>query len=336
MISDNPSGSQGSPIAGLTVKLLQPGRAERRLELALRIGFGDDMPVGPLSSRGDYKVKTILHLPLAAGCLWLVCSTAGADPPPAAMKVYILDNGWLECDANWMVAMSVVGTKGNPHPQARWIKIPVYAVLIDHPEGKFLFDTGCAPTISNDPQSAFPYYHGENQTLERQLSLAHTRPEEIKAVILSHTHFDHAGNIGLFKHAEIYVHKAEIEHAPTPGLSAALDRESLGKRCHLVENDQEFAKGVRLITLPGHSYGVLGLVVETKRDGVLIFPSDAVYTRANYGPPAKLSGIVYDSLSFFDSIEKVRRLAKQHNAKVMFPHDMEFFKTLKTAPQYYE
>ena len=81
---------------------------------------------------------------------------------------------------------------------------------------------------------------------------------------------------------------------------------------------------------------MLGLVVETKNDGVLIFPSDAIYTRANYGPPAKLSGIVYDSLSFFESIEKVRRLAKKHNAKVMFPHDMEFFKTLKLAPECYE
>ena len=88
-------------------------------------------------------MKTLLRLSFVAACLWLLCSAAFADPPPTAMKVYILDNGWLECDANWMVAMSVVGTKGNPHPQARWIKIPVYAVLIDHPEGKFLYDTGC-------------------------------------------------------------------------------------------------------------------------------------------------------------------------------------------------
>ncbi len=166
--------------------------------------------------------------------------------------------------------------------------------------------------------------------------MAHTWPEEIKAVILSHLHYDHAGNIGLFKHAEVYVHKSEIDHEAVPGLSVPLDRELLAKRCHLVAEDQEFARGVRLITLPGHSYGVLGLVVETKNDGVLIFPSDAVYTRANYGPPAKLSGIVYDSLSFFESIEKVRRLAKQHSAKVMFPHDMEFFKTMKLAPQCYE
>lgn len=286
--------------------------------------------------RGDNGGHSRFNLLLAAGCVLLFCGAAFADPPPAATKVFILETGWLECDANWMVAMSVVGTKGNPNPPARWIKIPVYAVLIDHPEGKFLLDTGCAPNLPNDPQAMFPYYHGENQTLVKQLSLAHTRPEEIKAVILSHTHFDHAGNIDLFKRADVYVHKCESEHAPTAGVASPLNRESLGERCHLVENDREFAKGLRLISLPGHSYGVLGLLVETKKDGVLIFPSDAIYTRANYGPPAKLSGIVYDSLSFFESIEKVRRLAEKHNAKVMFPHDMEFFKTLKLAPQCYE
>lgn len=281
-------------------------------------------------------MKTAFSLPLAVACLLLFCTPAFADPPPAATRVCILDTGWIECDANWMVAMSVVGTKGNPHPQARWIKVPVYAVLIDHPEGKFLYDTGCSPTVRNDEQATFPCYHGEHQTLVKQLALAHTRPEEIKAVILSHMHGDHAGNVGLFKHAEVYVHKAEIEHAGASGVSAPLDPEMLAKRCHLVDNDRELAGGIKLITLPGHSYGVLGLVVETKKDGVLVFPSDAVYTKANYGPPAKLSGIVYDSLSFFKSIEKVRRLAKQDNAKVMFPHDMEFFKTLKLAPQCYE
>ena len=52
------------------------------------------------------------------------------------MKVYILDNGWLECDRNWMVAMSVHGTRENPNPRAQWTRIPVYAVLVDHPDGK--------------------------------------------------------------------------------------------------------------------------------------------------------------------------------------------------------
>jgi glyoxylase-like metal-dependent hydrolase (beta-lactamase superfamily II) len=281
-------------------------------------------------------MNTIFRLLRAAGCLGLLCGTVLADSPPTPTKVYILDNGWLECDANWMVAMSVVGTKGNPHPPARWIKIPVYAVLIEHAEGKFLYDTGCAPTAPNDGRAMFPYYHGENQTLVKQLELAHTRPEEIKAVILSHTHFDHAGNIGLFKRAAVYIHQREFEHAQASGAALTLDLKSFAPRSRLIERDQEIARGVRLIALPGHCPGLLGLVVETKNDGVLIFPSDAIYTRANYGPPAKLSAIVYDSLAFLESIEKVRGLAKKLNAKVMFPHDMEFFQTLKLAPRYYD
>ncbi len=281
-------------------------------------------------------MKMIRGLLFVIACSLILCRGTHAAPPPASTRVYILDTGWLECDANWIVAMSTVGTKGNPHPPARWIKVPVYAVLIDHPQGKFLFDTGCSPDSPADAQSTFPCYHNEGQTLVRQLALVHTRPDEIKTLILSHLHSDHAGNIGLFKHAEVYLHKAELQHALRGTAAASTQWQSLKARCHPVENDQELARGIKLISLPGHSYGLLGLVVETKSDGVLIFPSDAVYTKANYGPPARLSGIVYDSLSFRESIEKVRRLAAEQHAKVMFPHDMEFFKSLKTAPQGYE
>jgi len=266
----------------------------------------------------------------------LLPGVALADPSAAGARVYILDLGWLECDANWMVAMSVVGTKENPNPPARWIKVPVYAVLVDHPEGKFLYDTGCAPVAANKPQALFPYYHEENQTLPKQLALVHTRPEEIKAVVLSHMHSDHAGNVGLFTAATIYVHRREMEHALSAGGPSVLKQESVAKRCRLIEEDQDIAGGLRLISLPGHSFGVLGMLVETRRDGALLFSSDAVYTRTNYGPPAKASGIVYDSLSYFQSIDKVHRLEKERHATVMFPHDMEFFKTLKTAPECYE
>jgi glyoxylase-like metal-dependent hydrolase (beta-lactamase superfamily II) len=267
------------------------------------------------------------------------------------MKVYILDNGFLECDQNWMVAMAVLGTKDNPNPRINWIKIPVFAVLIDHPDGKILYDTGCHPDAMNGYwptglQALFPYYHHESQNLINQLALVNTKPNDIKTVVLSHMHLDHAGNLCLFPHADVYVHKKDFEFgqtlvhiSPNPddhGAYIKADMEVAAKRFHLVDKDQELADGITMIMLPGHTPGVIGLVVELKNEGTLIFPQDAIYTRANFGPPAKASGIVHDSLAFFASIEKVRELSKKHNGKVIFSHDMEFFQTLKLAPDYYD
>ena len=106
-------------------------------------------------------------------------------------------------------------------------------------------------------------------------------------------------------------------------------------KLHLIEDDYSLNKNIRLISLPGHTPGILGLMVHLENEGTLIFPSDALYTQENFGPPTKMSGIVYDSVSFRDSIEKIRKLQKQCGAKVMFSHDTPFFKTMKLAPKFY-
>ena len=267
------------------------------------------------------------------------------------MKVYVLNNGWLECDANWMVSFSTIATMQNPEPKHKWIKIPVYAVLVDHPSGKILYDVGCHPDAMNGywPEgliSVFPYYFEPDQSFEKQLALTGTQPSDVKTVVLSHMHLDHAGNLNLFEHADIYVHRKDFEYghtlvhqSPDPGNHGAYvkaDMEVPAKQYHLVDKDFELVPGIELITLPGHTPGLLGMMVHLEKEGTLIFPQDALYTRENYGPPAKPSGIMYDTLAFFESVEKVRDYAKKYNAKVMFSHDMEFFKTMKLAPQYYE
>lgn len=267
------------------------------------------------------------------------------------MKVYLLDNGWLECDANWMVSFSSIATLEAPQCQHKWIKIPVYAVLIDHPEGKILYDLGCHPEAMNGywPKglvSVFPYYRRDDQDFVNQLALTGTKPQDIKTVVLSHMHLDHAGNLNLFAHADVYVHRKDFEYgqtlvhlSPDPakhGAYVKADMEVPVKQFHLVEEDFELVPGVEVISVPGHTPGILGVIVHLEKEGTLIFPQDAIYTRENYGPPAKASGIMYDNLAFFNSIEKIRDYEKKYNAKIMFSHDMEFFKTLKLAPSYYE
>jgi len=266
------------------------------------------------------------------------------------LRLYILDNGRLEGDFNWIVAMSTVGTLENRTPPIKWVSIPVYCVLIDSSEGKILYDTGCHPDAMNgywppNLTSIFPYYHNDNQLLTKQLALTGTTPEEVKTVILSHLHLDHAGNTRLLSNAQVYVHKKDYNYAvhlmassPNPqdhGAYVKADLDFPADRLHLVDGDLQLFDGVELISLPGHTPGLLGLMVHLKQEGTLIFPSDALYCTENYGPPTKMSGIVYDSVSFRASIEKIRALQQKYDAKVMFSHDLAFFNTLKLVPQYY-
>lgn len=247
-----------------------------------------------------------------------------------SMRLYILDNGHLECDANLVVAATVVGTKQDKTPSVKWIKIPTYAVLIDHPGKRILYDLGTHPDriYPDFLGNLFPYYFEENQRFDNQLALAGFIPQDISTVILSHLHFDHCGNLDLFQHADFYFHPSELfEMESNPYISI--------EKKHFIDKDTEIVPGVEVITLPGHTAGVLGLIVHLKDEGTLIFTADASYCRDNYGPPARPSGTVYDTLSYYKSIEKLRGLEKAYGAKIMYGHDMELFHAMKKAPEYY-
>lgn len=257
------------------------------------------------------------------------------------MRVYILNLGWLESERS-----NLVQNAPKEH-----VKLPVMAILIEHPEGKILYDLGCHPLAMQgywpeNIRKIFPFFMRQEQSLPAQLALCHTDVSEIKTIVLSHMHLDHAGNLALFSQAEVYVHKADLAYGLRCVGSESMaardiayikaDLKSPVKKYHLVEEDFELASGVQVITLPGHTPGVLGLMVHLPNSGVMIFPQDCIYTAENYGPPIRYSGIMYDLAAYEQSIEKVRALAERYSARVIFAHDMDFFQTLKLAPQFYE
>lgn len=266
------------------------------------------------------------------------------------MRLYVLNTGYLETDKNCVVACGVIGTYSNPHIQNQWIKLPVMAFLIDTGDGYILYDTGSNPDAMKgywpkNLQEVYPLYQSDEERLENQLKLCGVKPEEIHTVILSHMHLDHAGNLHLFKHADVYVPKEDFMHAQTQvrlnpdpathGGYVKADMDVSVKQYHLVDRDFEIAPGVEVVCLPGHTPNLLGLVVHLD-GGTVILPQDCVYTSEIYGPPSKMSGLLYDSIAFMNSVEKVRALQKKYNAQVFFAHDEDFFPTLKLAPEYYE
>jgi N-acyl homoserine lactone hydrolase len=64
----------------------------------------------------------------------------------------------------------------------------------------------------------------------------------------------------------------------------------------------------------------------------MIFTADAVYMGASYGPPAVPAAIVNNLEQFYSSVEKLRAIATQTNATLVFGHDPEQIRQLRVAP----
>ena len=135
----------------------------------------------------------------------------------ANAKLYVLDNGTMRMDKNFMVAMHNPASVDNPNPPAEFVEFPIYTVLIDHPDGKILFDTACNPEgmgkqgrWPESVQKMFPHYADEACYLPNRLEQLRIRPEDIKYVVASHLHLDHAGCLEMFTNAKIIVHEDEL------------------------------------------------------------------------------------------------------------------------------
>lgn len=269
------------------------------------------------------------------------------------MKLYILDNGWETLDKSFFIAGANSGTASNKNPTNEWIDIPIQAALIEHEDGYILFDTGCDPDWEKNwppfiaEQS--PYYVTEEQHLLNRLSQLGVTPEQIKYVVISHLHVDHAGNLHRFKNAKVFVNENELlytlrgyatgreldVHVPSDikhFLDAGLDWEP-------VPNDVrelEIAKGVKILNFgSGHSFGMMGLKVELKNSGSILLVADAIYCEENIKPEIKVPGILYDSLGYKRTAAYIIKYAEETNSRIFYGHDIAQFRTLKKAPDGY-
>ena len=123
------------------------------------------------------------------------------------MKIYLLDLGSLVIDRSDVLWHIDVGTP---------VRFPVYGVYIDHPEGKFIFDTGYDLEHVN---KVLPFELPEqtpDQTLPAQLAKIGVKPEEIDYVINSHFHFDHVGGNRYLTNATLLTSKYELRSVPGP------------------------------------------------------------------------------------------------------------------------
>jgi N-acyl homoserine lactone hydrolase len=273
-------------------------------------------------------------------------------------KLYVMDNGRMSMDKNWMIAMHNPATIKNPNAQTEFVEFPIYTVLIDHPEGKILFDTACNPNSmgpegrwTETTQQMFPWKADEECYLHNRLEQLKIRPEDIKFVVASHLHLDHAGCLEMFTNATIIVHEDELNGTLQSyarnqkegayiwaDIDAWIKNNLQWRTVKRTEDNLQLAEGIKVLNFgSGHAWGMLGLHVQMPETGGIILASDAIYTAESYGPPIKPPGIIYDSLGYANAVEKIRRLAKETNSQVWFGHDSnQFARFIKSTEGCYE
>src|SRR3954464_10054829 len=97
-------------------------------------------------------------------------------------------------------------------------------------------------------------------------------PNEVKDVILTHLHFDHAEGMAAWPMRRTYVHRIETEAPCAQVVAGVMEMANLEV---LEGEDGEIEPGVRWMLTPGHSEGLISLLVDTD-DGLVVIASDCV------------------------------------------------------------
>jgi N-acyl homoserine lactone hydrolase len=210
--------------------------------------------------------------------------------------------------------------------------------LIKHTQGWFLWDTGIPDAVAAMPNGLAPadpkaVTWKRPKTLASQLDELGVKPDDIKAMAVSHTHPDHIGNVEMFPQAMLYVQKAEYEW---PGA----DNKPRFKPEHpvtLLEGDRDvFGDGTMVIlSTPGHTPGHQSLFVRLPRTGPIVLSGDAVHFKSNWDN-RRVPSPNFNKDQTLASMQKLAETISREEAQLWINHDKEQRDILKMAPEFYD
>ncbi len=226
-----------------------------------------------------------------------------------------------------------------PDPHDGPLPIFYYVWLIRGEGRQILVDTGFSAQRAAARKRDFLRSPAEG------LRLLGVAADEIETVVLTHLHYDHAGNIDLFPAAEFVVQDEEVRYATGrcmrhPAIRAPFEADDVVRlvRCNFngrvrfVAGDEVLAPGITLHHIGGHTLGLQAVSVTTRR-GLVVLASDAAHFYDNIALQNPFP-IVADVPRMLEGHARLLRMAPTpgHLVPGHDPKVMELFPLLDSDP----
>ena len=222
---------------------------------------------------------------------------------------------------------------GDPHDTP--MPIDYFNWVITNEKRTIVVDTGF------DEASAARRGREMMKPINKGLEAIGLRPDAIENVIVTHMHYDHAGNTEMFPAARYHIQEREmayvtgkcmchelIRHPFEEEDVVSMVRKVFAGRVEFYDGDGEVAPGITVHQIGGHSKGLQSVCVNTER-GPVVLASDAAHYYEHIENNRAFA--IFDSLSeLLEGYRILRRLAPtpQH---IVPGHDPEVFNRYPAA-----
>ena len=221
--------------------------------------------------------------------------------------------------------------------------LPIFAWLIEHPEGPIVVDTG---EIARATEPGYftawqPYFRlgvrewvAPDEEIGPQLRRLGVAPDDVRRVVITHFHTDHAGGLPHFPRTEIVTSRRAFaeargllgkvrgflpQHWPDGLAPTLVDFESGPFGPFPASTRLTAAGDVHLVPTPGHTGGHLSVVVEDA-ETVTFLAGDASYTeRLMLG--GRADGVAPKPSQAVETLGRIRRLAAERPTVYLPSHD---------------
>jgi N-acyl homoserine lactone hydrolase len=238
-----------------------------------------------------------------------------------------------------------------------WVPVPIVAFLLEHPgAGRVLIDTGLHSSVAVKPAASFgriarlafrDLQMDAGQAVPAQLRERGIDPAEVRTVVMTHLHVDHASGISEFPGATFVLSRAEWDAATSQGplhgyvtrqFDHAFDYRLLDFEGEDAESFSGFARSfdlfgdgsVRAVYTPGHTLGHMSVVVRTA-GGEMLVAGDAIYVRRNLDD-THLPHRSEDEHLYRRSLREIQQYVRETPDALVIPgHDWEAWQQLEPA-----